>query len=521
MVAFTHLTNRTLRRKDRATYLQRIVGHHPIRPLELLAMTENRDLEATLSVLVVDDEELLVRSCARILEHEGFAVRTATRGREALEIISRQRPDIILTDLMLPDIDGLELLQEARQLDPEAVVIMITGFATVDSSVAAIKAGAYDYIPKPFTATQLQILVGRAARQVRLARDNERLRDQLRERHLLDGVIGSSEPMKRLFELVQRVAPTDASVFITGESGTGKELIARALHRQSRRGEGPFVAVNCAAFPDALLESELFGHEKGAFTGADEARRGLMEAASGGTFFLDEISEMPLELQAKLLRVLQERQVRRVGGETETPIDIRVVAATNRDPDELVGDGLLRQDLFFRLNVVPLRVPPLRERKDDIPRLAQHFLRYFAVEYDRDGALPLRLSPDSMNVLLGHSWPGNVRELQNLMERVVTLATPGEEVRITDLAEEFQVASSGVVSADGVVDTTKLFHLAKEEAVEAFERTYLTAILAEHGGNISLAAREAGIDRKTIHRLLNKYGLKVRLEGTVALPGRN
>jgi DNA-binding NtrC family response regulator len=480
-------------------------------------MIEPREPEAPLSVLVVDDEELLVRSCARILEHEGFVVRTALRGREALELAARHRPDIILSDLMLPDLDGLEVLQEARQLDPEVLVIMITGFATVDSSVAAIKAGAYDYIPKPFTATQLQILVGRAARQVRLARDNERLREQLRERHL-EGVIGSSKPMVRLFELVERVAPTEASVFITGESGTGKELIARAIHHQSRRSAGPFVAVNCAAFPAALLESELFGHEKGAFTGADEARRGLMEAASGGTFFLDEISEMQLELQAKLLRVLQERQIRRVGGETETPIDIRVIAATNRDPDELVTDGLLRQDLFFRLNVVPLRVPPLRERRDDIPRLALHFLRHFAEQYDRDGAQPLRLSSDSMTSLLSHTWPGNVRELQNLMERVVSLAGPGEEIRIGDLAEEFQIAGGATERAVPDVDTGKLFHLAKEEAIANFERAYLEAILVEHGGNISQAAREAGIDRKTIHRLLNKYGLRVRLEGSVALP---
>lgn len=482
-------------------------------------MSEKAENEASVSVLVVDDEELLLRSCARILEHEGFEIRTASRGREALELAARYRPDIILTDLMLPDLDGLELLREVRRLDPDALVIMITGFATVDSSVAAIKAGAYDYIPKPFTATQLQILVGRAARQVRLVRDNQRLRDQLRERHLLDGIIGTSESMRRLSELVQRVATTEASVFITGESGTGKELIARALHNQSRRSKGPFVAVNCAAFPDTLLESELFGHERGAFTGAEETRRGLMEVASGGTFFLDEISEMPMELQAKLLRVLQERRIRRVGGEGEIPIDIRVVAATNRDPDLLVGGGLLRQDLLFRLNVVPLRVPPLRERRDDIPRLAQHFLRQFAEQYDRDGALPLRLSPESMDALLNHEWPGNVRELQNLMERVVSLAIPGEEIRLGELASVYR---SGAVSDQDVVmvqaDPGKPFHLAKEEAIESFERAYLTSLLAEHGGNISLAAREAGIDRKTIHRLLNKYGLKVRFEGSVALP---
>jgi len=482
-------------------------------------MEENREAEAVVRVLVVDDEELLVRSCARILEHEGFEVRTVSRGRDALELAARYRPEIVLTDLMLPDLDGLEILRELRRLDPEVLVIMITGFATVESSVAAIKAGAYDYIPKPFTATQLQILVGRAARQIKLQRDNRRLRDQLRERNLLHGVIGSSEPMRRLSELVQRVAPTDASVFITGESGTGKELIARALHDQSRRSKGPFVAVNCAAFPDSLLESELFGHEKGAFTGAEETRQGLMEIASGGTFFLDEISEMPLDLQAKLLRVLQERKIRRVGGKDEIPIDIRVIAATNRDPEELVGGGILRQDLFFRLNVIPLRVPPLRERRDDIPRLALHFLRMFAEQYDRDGELPLRLSPESMAALMAYDWPGNVRELRNLMERAVSLAVPGEEIRLGDLASEYGELAVGPGVATPTVDIRKPFHEAKEEAIESFERAYLTALLEAHGGNISLAAREAGIDRKTIHRLLNKYGLRVRVEGVVALQG--
>lgn len=478
--------------------------------------------ENSISVLVVDDEELLVRSCARILEQEGFEVHTAFRGRDALELAERHRPEIVLTDLMLPDFDGLEILREVRRLDPEALIIMITGYASVDSSIAAIKAGAYDYIPKPFTATQLQVLVGRAARQVRLQRDNRRLRDQLRDRGLLGGlIIGSSEPMRRLSELVQRVAPTDANVFITGESGTGKELVARAIHEQSRRNKGAFVAVNCAAFPDTLLESELFGHEKGAFTGADEARRGLMEVASGGTFFLDEISEMPMELQAKLLRVLQERRIRRVGGESEIPIDIRVVAATNRNPEDLVADGVMRQDLFYRLNVVPLRVAPLRERREDIPRLAQHFLRSYAEEYERDGELPLRLSPEAMDALIAHDWPGNVRELQNQMERVVSLAIPGEEIGLNDLGPEFG-GGSRVGGRGGVVveaDHRKPFHQAKEELIESFERSYLASLLEEHGGNISHAARHAGIDRKTIHRLLNKYGLRVKQEGSIALPG--
>jgi len=416
---------------------------------------------------------------------------------------------------MLPDMDGMELLREVRQLDPQALVIMITGFATVDSSIEAIRAGAYDYIPKPFTATQLQILVGRAANQIRLARDNERLRGELRERYSLENIIGVSEAMQRVFALVLRVASTDASVFISGESGTGKELIARSIHQYSPRAEQPFVAVNCAAFPENLLESELFGHEKGAFTGALTQKRGLMEAASGGTFFLDEICEMDLELQAKLLRVLQERKIRRVGGEVEIPIDIRVIAATNRDPEEAVEEGVLRRDLYFRLNVVPIRVPPLRARREDIPFLAEHFLRRYAEKYGRDGATPLRLSPDAMRALMAHSWPGNVRELQNLMERIVSLAVPGQEITAADLPEKL---SSLGTPASPAVDIDQPFHEAKEKAIEAFERAYLEALLARHGGNISEAARHAGIDRKTIHRMLKKYDLQVRLERALAGP---
>jgi DNA-binding NtrC family response regulator len=468
-----------------------------------------------LTILLVDDEELLVKSCSRLLEQEGYQVVTAYRGRDALELARRHRPDIVLADLMLPDMDGMELLREVRQLDPQALVIMITGFATVDSSIEAIRAGAYDYIPKPFTATQLQILVGRAANQIRLARDNERLRGELRERYSLENIIGVSEAMQRVFALVLRVASTDASVFISGESGTGKELIARSIHQYSPRAEQPFVAVNCAAFPENLLESELFGHEKGAFTGALTQKRGLMEAASGGTFFLDEICEMDLELQAKLLRVLQERKIRRVGGEVEIPIDIRVIAATNRDPEEAVEEGVLRRDLYFRLNVVPIRVPPLRARREDIPFLAEHFLRRYAEKYGRDGATPLRLSPDAMRALMAHSWPGNVRELQNLMERIVSLAVPGQEITAADLPEKL---SSLGTPASPAVDIDQPFHEAKEKAIEAFERAYLEALLARHGGNISEAARHAGIDRKTVHRMLKKYDLQVRLERALAGP---
>ncbi|HEU0012429.1 MAG TPA: sigma-54 dependent transcriptional regulator [Longimicrobium sp.] len=468
-------------------------------------MSEGSTPEVPISVLIVDDEELLVKSCGQILASEGYAVHTESRGRNALDTVRRHRPDIVLTDLMLPDMDGLALLKEIKKLAPDTLVVMITGFATVDSSVEAIRAGAYDYIPKPFTATQLRILIGRAAQQVQLVRDNAHLRDQLKKHYSFENIIGTSESIQKVFSVVSRVAPTDASVFIAGESGTGKELIARAIHTNSRRSARPFTAINCAALPDHLLESELFGHEKGSFTGADTQRRGLLEVASGGTFFLDEISEMSMDLQAKLLRVIQERKIRRVGGESEITIDVRWVSATNRDPEQAVRDGALRQDLLYRLNVVPVKLPPLRYRREDIPALAQHFLKKYAQEYDRGN---LRFAPDALRVLTEYDWPGNVRELQNVVERIVSMCLPGQEITAPEIPEELTmrpaVAGRSPVSAD------LPFHDAKTDAVTAFEKEYLRDLLRRHNGNISQAARTAGIDRKTIHRMLTKYELEGR-----------
>jgi DNA-binding NtrC family response regulator len=417
--------------------------------------------------------------------------------------VKRTRPEIVLADLKLPDMDGLELLREIKQVAPETLVIMITGFATVNSSIEAIQAGAYDYIPKPFTATQLRILIGRASQQAQLTRDNALLRDQLRRQSMNGTVVGASEAMRKVFTVVERVAPTEANVFISGESGTGKELIARAIHARSRRAQCPFVAINCAALPDNLLESELFGYEKGAFTGADGKRQGLLEGATGGTFFLDEVTEMSMELQAKLLRVVQERRIRRVGGGAETPIDVRWVCATNRDPEQAVRDGQLRQDLFFRLNVVPIRLPPLRARREDIPVLAQDFLRRFAEQYERDG---LRLSPPVLQAMREYSWPGNVRELQNVIERLVSLSAE-EELTLEDLPEELirKPGSNGGHPNPAVAD--RPFHDAKADAIAEFEKSYLKDLLERHEGNISQAARDAEIDRKTIHRMLVKYDL--------------
>jgi DNA-binding NtrC family response regulator len=469
-------------------------------------MSEASNTESAISVLICDDEELLVKSCGQILSSEGYTVFTEGRGKNALENVRRHRPDIVLTDLMLPDMDGLTLLKEIKKLAPETLVVMITGFATVDSSVEAIRAGAYDYIPKPFTATQLRILIGRAGQQVQLVRDNAHLRDQLKKHYSFENIIGTSESIQKVFSVVSRVAPTDASVFISGESGTGKELIARACHTNSRRSDRPFTAINCAALPDHLLESELFGHVKGAFTGADRDRAGLLEVASGGTFFMDEITEMSMDLQAKLLRVIQERRIRRVGGEVEIPIDVRWVSATNRDPEQAVREGALRQDLLYRLNVVPVKLPPLRQRREDIPALVQHYLKRYGQDYDRGN---LRFSPEAMRVLADFHWPGNVRELQNMMERIVSLCLPGQEITVEDLPEELSMRP--VNGRSTITYSADLpFHDAKNNAITVFEKEYLRDLLRRHNGNISQAARAAGIDRKTIHRMLTKYDLEGR-----------
>ncbi len=470
-------------------------------------MSDTSNSEVPISVLICDDEELLVKSCGQILSSEGYTVYTEGRGKNALDNVRRHRPDIVLTDLMLPDMDGLTLLKEIKKLAPETLVVMITGFATVDSSVEAIRAGAYDYIPKPFTATQLRILIGRAAQQVQLVRDNAHLRDQLKKHYSFENIIGTSESIQKVFSVVSRVAPTDASVFISGESGTGKELIARAIHANSRRSGRAFMAINCAALPDHLLESELFGHEKGSFTGADNQRRGLLEVASGGTFFMDEISEMSMDLQAKLLRVIQERRIRRVGGEAEIPIDVRWVSATNRDPEQAVRDGNLRQDLLYRLNVVPVRLPPLRQRREDIPALANHFLRRFGQEYDRGN---LRFSAESLRVLCDYHWPGNIRELQNVTERITSMCLPGQEITAEDLPEELTMRPTNGRPNTIVYSADLPFHDAKNDAITVFEKEYLRDLLRRHGGNISQAARTAGIDRKTIHRMLAKYELDGR-----------
>ncbi len=372
-------------------------------------------------ILLVDDELTMVQMVAEVLRNEGHEVFPFTTPNGVADALTAHQPELVITDLYLDKTKphGMEIIQKARALNPPATVIMITGFASVENSVEAMRLGAFDYLQKPFKLDDLKFRVQRALNHTEVVSENQALRKELKRQYQFSQLVGASDRMNAVFKLVERVADTDATVLIQGESGTGKELIARALHYNSGRAQGPFIPINCSALPENLLESELFGHRKGAFTGAVADKNGLFHDADGGTLFLDEIGTMPAQLQSRLLRVLQEKEVRRVGDNTPTYVNVRVLAATNERLEELVRDGKFREDLYYRLNVVPIHLPPLRERKDDIPMLVAHFLKDRT--HSRSGQ-PLRISQRALTAMGAHAWPGNVRELQNAVERAVVLA---------------------------------------------------------------------------------------------------
>ena len=391
------------------------------------------------SILVIDDDPGIRRGLQEILMAEGYAVITAADGESGLKLLAEQTFDLTLTDLAMPGLGGLEVLKYLVHHQPECPCIIITGYGTIANAVTAMRQGAYDYLAKPVDATELRLVVARALDHHRLKWENLQLKKQLHQRYGFANMVGQSEAITQVFELIRKVADTDSTVLILGESGTGKELIAHALHYNSARRDGPLIPVNCAAIPEELLESELFGHERGAFTHAVRTRLGRFEQAHGGTIFLDEISEMSPNLQVKILRVLQDHSFERIGGVKTIQVDIRVIAATNQDLEELVARSKFREDLYYRLNVIPIKVPPLRDRLSDLPLLVQHFLEEFSRKRKKPGK---RLSPAAMDLLLRHSWPGNVRELENLVERLVTL-TEGEVIDAADLPEKFQARLSG------------------------------------------------------------------------------
>src|SRR5687767_2709308 len=467
------------------------------------------EVKASIRVLVVDDERTLRESCASVLQMDGYNVTLVGRGEEAIDTVKRRKFDVILVDLYMSQISGLEILQAALGAYKDTIVVVMTGNPSVTTSIEALRAGAWDYLPKPFSATHLQVLIGRASHAVIVARETRDLRFQLMQQNGNSdkvALLGVSAAFRRAVELARKVAPTDASVMITGESGTGKEVIAQFIHRHSRRASRKLVPINCAALPEPLLESEMFGHRKGAFTGADRDKPGLLETANGGTLFLDELTEMTMPLQAKLLRVIQDGVVRRVGSEQQDAVvDVRFISATNREPQDAVDAGILRGDLFYRLRVVPIKLPPLRKRPEDIPLLANHFLTYYWQRHRQMGDRVPRLSEASVGFLRSRPWRGNVRELQNVIEHVAVLAEPDQVIQPDDIPvydDNNEWPAESVVSP-AVLD--EAYHPAKDRVVAQFEKEYLTRLISRAGGNMSKAARLASIDRTTLYRLMDKH----------------
>lgn len=453
------------------------------------------------TILVVDDEKDIRISLTGILEDEGYQVLTAASGVEALESARQELPDLVLLDIWMPGMDGLETLEKLKTLFPQVTVIMISGHGTIETAVRSTKLGAFDFIEKPLSLDKVLITVLNALRMRELRVENEELKRAAGNEYEL---IGNSPAMTRLREQIMRVAPTTASVLVTGENGTGKELVARSIHYYSQRRDKPIVAINCAAIPEELIESELFGHEKGAFTGAVAQKKGKFDMADGGTLFLDEIGDMSLKTQAKVLRILQERCFERVGGTRLVSVDVRIIAATNKGLEEEIRQGRFREDLYYRLNVVPFRVPALRERTDDISLLVPHFVSQF---YRREGREPKMFMPETLEVLSKYEWPGNVRELKNIIERILIM-TPGRMIApadVPDLRGEHETVTPSGSKADGVLNMGTL-----RGAREEFEREFIVQKLEENDWNISRTAEVIELERSNLHRKIKSYGIDVR-----------
>jgi two-component system, NtrC family, response regulator AtoC len=448
----------------------------------------------TTNLLIVDDDQALCSFVVDGLGREGLSVRSATAAQEALEVIGAGGVEIVLVDINMPGMNGLELCRRILDSRPEIVVIVISAFGSLETAVAAIRAGAYDFVTKPFEIEQLSVAVERARQHRELRDEVKRLRQAVADAQPFEEILGESPAVRRMCSLVDSVANGESTVLITGESGTGKELVARALHRRGARGKGSFVALNCAAMTDSLLESELFGHARGAFTDAKEARAGLLVKAKGGTFFLDEVGEMPLGMQAKLLRALETRMVRPVGSDVEFPFDARLVAATNRDLETDVEDGRFRRDLYFRINVIRIDVPPLRARGSDILLLAQHFIEKLARRLDK---AVTGISAPAAERLLSYPWPGNVRELQNAIERAVAL-TQYEKIVVEDLPDPIRSHQRSQILPSGDDPSEML-------PMHEVERRYILRVLEAAGGNKTLAAQILGFDRRTMYRKLARF----------------
>lgn len=453
-------------------------------------------------VLVIDDEAAHAEAAAEALERAGFQTSVATSGPEGLEKLAQEAPDVVVTDLRMHQVDGLAILREARRLYPDVKVIIITAYADIDSARAAFKEGAFDYLVKPLDIGELRTAVERAAQELALSRNNLQLRRRLDERYGFEAIIGNTPQMRRVVELLRRIAPTSATVLILGESGTGKELVANTIHQQSPRRDAPFVALNVASFPEGIIESELFGHEKGAFTGASTRRAGVFEYADGGTVFLDEVGDMPLGTQVKLLRTLESGEVRRLGSNQPIKVDVRLIAATHQDLEKLIEEGRFRQDLYYRLKVVTIYLPPLRERKADIPLFLDAFLAEFA---DKHGKHITGITEAARRVLQHYHWPGNVRELRNCIENMVVLAT-GPVLDVEDIPSDIveAVATEGLLALPpGRSPVAQL----TGKTVREVERELISQTLEHTGGDRKEAARLLGISERTLYRKIKQYGL--------------
>ena len=447
------------------------------------------------TVLIVDDEPSIIQSLQGILTDEGFEVMAADAGLKALDIIKETIPDIVLLDIWMPDIDGIETLERIRELYPGLQVIMISGHGTIETAVRATKLGAYDFIEKPLSLEKVLLSINNALKYNRLEAELDLFRERDRQRYQ---ITGHSQAITELREQIEIVAPTNAWVLIAGENGTGKELVAHTVHRLSKRKDKPLIEVNCAAIPEDLIESELFGHEKGAFTGATTMKKGKFDQANDGTLFLDEIGDMSLKAQSKVLRILQEQRFERVGGNRTIRVDVRVIAATNKNLEEEIERGTFRDDLYFRLNVIPIRVPPLRERVDDILELANEFLDEFSLDSKKERKF---LTPEALDLLMNYSWPGNVRELKNLTERMAIMY-PDKVIDGEDIPPPFNTSRSEDSRLESFLSSDTL-----KEARETFERSFIASKLEEFGGNISKTAEAIGMERSNLHKKIKAYGL--------------
>jgi len=454
------------------------------------------------NILVVDDEVAIRRALERYLSSIGYQVFGVENGEDALKVMDKEAIDLALVDLVMPQIDGVELIRRMKSRDPDIVAIVMTAYGTITSAVNAMKSGAYHYLTKPFELEDVASLVATALEHRRLKQENWQLKKQLKSKYKFENIVGDSEEMMRVFALIEKVADTDSTVLLLGESGTGKELVARAIHYNSKRAARPLVTVNCGAIPETLLESELFGHIKGAFTGAHMTKEGRFDTADTGTIFLDEIGDMSMKLQVKILRVLQERKFEPVGSTKSHEVDVRIITATNQDLEKAVKEGRFREDLFYRLNVIPIRIPPLRERRSDIPLLVHHFLERANRECERaiEG-----ITSDAMNILVNYEWPGNVRELENLIERLTVLKSGGN-IDVSDLPPNFASGNGSIFEGSAVYVPEE--GVSFKEAVSGYEMQLIRMAMEKTGGNKNKAAHLLKLNRTTLVEKIKKLGMK-------------